>query len=185
MVPEPHNGTTPALEGNLALGIWVQPIVWENPAWPLSHHHLDMSAWTPSSIVNCEPEKSCQLRTLGTSPQRQQIEPALFSGCRGNLRLAFQASMWRDLLCRFSIRGTLEPFNRNAPVPRRTPAGLEQLTSPSVGTFPWPPEATRPFIGHPGQRSQHLGPSDSHPDSGTVISHPPRHIGTALRSELN
>ena len=105
-------------EGIFVLGRWVQPLVWENLTWPLSHRLILRSPWTPSSIVTHQPEKHCQLSPLGTSPQSQQIEPALFLGCHGNARWAIQASMWRVLLSNLSVWGTLEPFNRS-PIPKQ------------------------------------------------------------------
>ena len=101
LVPEPHNRTPRAPEGNLALGNWVQPLGREKTSWRLSPRHMVRSAWTPSSTVAWQPKKPCQRRTLGNSPQRQRIERALFIGCRGNLRWAFYAPRWRALLFKF------------------------------------------------------------------------------------
>ena len=106
-------------EGNFAFGSWVQPFGWENFAWPLSHRHILRFPCTPSSIVTHQPEKNCQLSPLGSSPQSQQIEPALFLGCNGNPRWAIQASMRRVPLSNLSIWGTVEPFNRTPILPQK------------------------------------------------------------------
>ena len=100
-------------EGHLALGSWVQPFGWENFAWPLSHRHILRSPWTPSSIVTHQPEKHCQLSTLGTSPQSQRIGPALFLGCNGNASGAIQTSKWRVLLSNLPIWGTSSHSTRS------------------------------------------------------------------------
>ena len=182
----PSHTTEPLLspDGNVALGSWVQPFVWENIPWPLSHRHILRSPWTPGSIVTHQPEKHSQLSPLGTSPESQQIEPALFLSCNGNARWALQAPMWRVLLSNLSIWGTHEPFNGIPILSQKDTFCFGAAHTPHVGEPPCPLEQTLHSSAIMDTNSC-LRVHVTHALTQVlVISNQPQHIGTALCSTM-